>query len=120
MKKRNLPKYFKWLFWWCNFSEINLKEDKERIVVQTLNYGQEKHLKWIIKNIEEQEIKKIIWDLAQSEFNKKALETISKVFKINKFRWKTRGEKVHFLIHRDKRYQDILKIIDKKFKNRIS
>ena len=102
MKKSRLPKYFEYLFWWCDFSSINLKEHKDLIIRQVLNYGNKKHLNWIIKNIGKQEIKKVIKNLAQSEFHQNGLKIASDVFGIKKFKFKTRGEKIHFLIKKEK------------------
>ena len=61
MKKINnlkLPLSFKPIFWSYDFDSINFIEDKERIIINTVNYGNWEHWQWIIKRYGQKEVKK--------------------------------------------------------------
>ena len=114
-KKTKLPKDFQYLLWSYDFSKIDPEEDIERIIINTINYGNWEHWRWIINYYGRKRVKEVIENTPKSEFRERALKLICLLLKIKEFKWKTRGEKVYFLIHRDKNYQDIIRIIDQKF-----
>jgi len=120
MKKSSatkLPQFFKPLFWWCHFSSISPQEYKKTIIVQTLNYGAQKHLNWIIKRYGEREIKKIVEDMPESEFNSQGRERVFKVLKIKKLKFKTRNEKIKFLIDKGEISPSSFNFLKKKLTN---
>ena len=49
-KKTKLPKDFKPLLWNYDFSKIDPEEDIERIIINTVNYGNWKRWQWLVKN----------------------------------------------------------------------
>ncbi|MBU4312109.1 MAG: hypothetical protein KJ706_05265 [Candidatus Omnitrophica bacterium] len=61
MKKRNrLPKFLQSVLWSYDLSEMDLKEDKDIIITQVLNYGDWKDLKWLYSVYSEDEIKEVV------------------------------------------------------------
>lgn len=57
---RALPKFFKKYFWDVDFSKINLKDSESFVAERLLEYGDEKALSWLLKNVKEKTIKKIL------------------------------------------------------------
>ena len=96
VKKSNnkLPDFFKPLFWSYDFSKINLQDDRERIVINTINYGDWEHWQWLIKYYGKAEIQKIIRNSPASEFRKRAFKLISLLLKIKKTKYESRGVKI--------------------------
>ncbi|MCD6284264.1 hypothetical protein J7J12_03390 [bacterium] len=92
MKK--LPKSFKYLLWSYNFSKIDAQRDKQRIIINTINYGNWEHWKWIIKNYGKETIKRIIENTPKSEFRERALMLICLLLKIKKVKYVSRSAKI--------------------------
>jgi len=94
-KTKKLPKEFKHLMWSYNFSKIDLDKNKERIIINTINYGQWKHWQWLSSYYGKQQLKKIIQETPKSEFrNTRALNLISLILGIKKIHYETRGNKI--------------------------
>jgi len=94
MSKPKLPESFKPLLWSYRFSEIDPRENKERIIINTINYGDWSHWQWIVRFYGKKELKKIIEDIPVSEFQKRALNLICLLLKIGKMKYETRGAKI--------------------------
>ena len=47
MRNEQLPSYFKQLFWSQDYLTLDLNNDKKTIIVNTINYGDFRHWKWI-------------------------------------------------------------------------
>ena len=58
--KGKISQKMKWLFWSYNLASLNLRDDKDYIITQTLNYGTWEDLKWLFKIYSEKEIKEVI------------------------------------------------------------
>ena len=91
---KNLPSNFKPLFWSYRFSKISPEKDKERIIINTINYGDWEHWKWLIKYYGQKGLKEIIKDIPQSEFRKRALKLIGLLLGIKKIKYASRGAKI--------------------------
>ena len=92
--RTKLPKNFKYLLWSYNFSKIDPEEDIERIIINTINYGNWEHWQWIINYYGEQRVKEVIEDIPESEFRNRALKLISLLLKIKKMKYASRGAKI--------------------------
>lgn len=57
-----VPKSLQSVLWSYDISKMDIKEDKNLIIQQILNYGTEKQLKWLFKNYSEKDIKKVVKD----------------------------------------------------------
>jgi hypothetical protein len=59
-KKMYLPEDFKKYFWDCDFSKLSFKKYKFFITERILNLGNEKSLKWLLKQVDKSFIKEIV------------------------------------------------------------
>lgn len=93
-KKTKLPLLFKPLLWSYDFSKIDPEEDKKRIIINTINYGDWSSWRWIIHYYGRQRLKEIIEDTPASEFRKGALRLISLLLGIKRMKYASRGVKI--------------------------
>ncbi|TSC95366.1 MAG: hypothetical protein Athens101410_616 [Parcubacteria group bacterium Athens1014_10] len=93
-QKTKLPEFFTSLFWSYKFSWLQLEKNKQRIIINTINYGSWKHWQWIIENYGEKEIKNIIENAPISEFRERALRLISLLLGIKKIKYASRSIKI--------------------------
>ena len=92
--KTKLPPFLKPLFWSYHFSLVNPTQDKERIIVNTINYGDWEHWQWIFKYYGITEVKRIIENTPASEFRPRASKLICLLLDIKKIKYATRGAKI--------------------------
>lgn len=92
--KTKLPKDFKYLFWSYNFSSIDPEKHRDRIIINTINYGQWRHWKWLIKTYGRENLKRTIENIPMSEFRQRALKLISFLLDIRKFKYVSRSDKI--------------------------
>lgn len=92
--KKKLPKDFKYLFWSYDFSKIDPEEDIERIIINTVNYGNWRHWQWLINYYGQKRVKEIIKNTPVSEFRERALKLISLLLKIKRMKYASRGAKI--------------------------
>ena len=93
--RKKLPEDFKYLLWSYDFSKVDPDESKERIIINTINYGQWKHWQWLSRYYGKQQLKKIIQEIPVSEFrNARALSVICLILGIKKMRYETRNDKI--------------------------
>lgn len=93
-RETKLPSFFKTIFWYCDFSELNTWKNKEEIMLQTINYGDWKHWQWLFKHYGAEEFKKIIKNIPLSAFRKRALRLVSLIFKIDKLKYASRSHRI--------------------------
>ena len=94
-KKQRLPARFKHLMWSYKFSKIQPDKHRERIIINTINYGEWHHLKWIADYFGKKKLKEIVKNIPVSEFrNKAGLELICLLLNIKKMKYATRGLKI--------------------------
>jgi len=97
MKKTNnlkLPLFFKPILWSYKFSAVDSDEDIERIIVNTINYGNWEHWQWIINYYGKRKVKETIKNLPKSEFRAGAFRLISLLLNIKKMKYASRGLKI--------------------------
>jgi len=93
-EKLRLPEFFSPLLWSYDFSSIDLERDKQRVVINTINYGQWKHWQWIVNYYGEENIKQFIEDTPISEFRPRALKLISILLGIKDLKYESRSDKL--------------------------
>jgi len=93
-KKTKLPESFRFLLWSYKFHKVNPDEDKERIIVNTINYGDWEHWRWIVNYYGASELRRIIENLPASEFRRGVLKLISLLLKIKTMKYATRSDKI--------------------------
>jgi len=84
-KRNKLPLFFKLILWSYDFNSINIEEDKRVIIINTINYGDLKHWRWIIKNYSKKSVKKILMEIPFTEIRARVAPLVSIIFSINKF-----------------------------------
>lgn len=80
--KAKIPLKMKWLFWSYDIKSLDLKEDKEYIIAQTLNYGTWEDLKLLYKLYSEKEIKEVVKNPRRGVWFKKVLNFWTTIFNI--------------------------------------
>ena len=93
-QKLRLPEFFSPLLWSYDFFSIDLERDKQRIVINTINYGQWKHWQWIVRYYGEKNIKQFIENTPISEFRPRALKLVSILLEIKDLKYESRSDKL--------------------------
>ena len=94
VKKTKLPKDFKWLFWGYDFKSINPFKNKRLIIVNTLNYGNLRQWKWLVRMYGRKNLQEIIKLIPESEFRKQVVKLIKLLFGIKKFKYASRSAQI--------------------------
>jgi len=91
-----LPKKFKHLFWGYKFSSLDSKEDKYLIVVNTLNYGDLDHWRWLVKTYGKRNLRKMIREeIPASEFRSPStLKLVCLLFNLKSLKYASRSDKI--------------------------
>lgn len=90
--KLKLPNYFRPLFWSYNFSLISPQKNKQRIIINTINYGRWKHWKWIIEKYGKEGVKTFVENTPETEFRPRALKLITLLLGIKKLKYASRSD----------------------------
>ena len=90
-KRPTLPQNLKPLFWSYDFSSIDAEKDKRRIIINTVNYGEWRHWRWLFDNYGGGQIKEIVENTPQTEFRPGALKLISILLSIKKLKYASRS-----------------------------
>jgi len=93
-QKLRLPEFFSPLLWSYDFSSIDVERDKQRIIINTINYGQWKHWQWIVNYYGEENIKQFIENTPISEFRPRALKLVSILLGIKNLKYVSRSDKL--------------------------
>lgn len=88
-----LPLFFKHLFWGYDFSSINPDRNKKLVIVNTLNYGDLRQWRWLIKKYGKENLRGIIKIIPESEFREHVIKLIKLLFDIKKFKYASRSAK---------------------------
>lgn len=94
LNRRTLPHFFKPLFWYCDFSKIDLQKGKEDIMIQTINYGNWKHWQWLFRYYGIEKSKEIIKNIPMTALREGALKLILLIFNINKLKYASRSDRI--------------------------
>ncbi len=78
------PKFIKKYFWFNDFSKLDLKKDRVRIILNLLNFGDKKATDWLFDFYPKSSIKKAVINYgAKGELNDKSLHYWSLILNIN-------------------------------------
>lgn len=83
---KKLPSLFRPLLWSLSWKDIDIEEDKEDIIVNTVNYGNLKHWKWLLKTYGEKTIKQVLQNRLESEFHPESRNLAKVLFSVTRFR----------------------------------
>ncbi|PIW97411.1 hypothetical protein COY65_00930 [Candidatus Jorgensenbacteria bacterium CG_4_10_14_0_8_um_filter_39_13] len=84
--KRQPPEMFKPLLWGLKWNALDIWEDREEIILATLNYGKLKHLSWIIKTYGKDEIRKVLSRRLETEIYPESRNLARVLFSVSSFR----------------------------------
>jgi len=93
-QKLRLPEFFSPLLWTYDFPSIDLERDKNRIIINTINYGRWRHWQWIVNYYGGENIKQFIEDTPISEFRPRALKLVSILLGIKNLKYASRSDKL--------------------------
>lgn len=85
-KRKKLPSIFRPLLWSLAWKDIDIEEDKEDIIVNTVNHGELKHWKWITKTYGKKTIKRILENRLDSELHPESRNLAKIIFSVTQFR----------------------------------
>lgn len=92
-KKTVLPDFFRPIMWSYDFSKISASKDKKVIIINTINYGDLRHWKWIKENYGLEPIKEILSKVNATELRLPAIKLAQLLFSIKEFNYASRGAK---------------------------
>ncbi len=90
-KLNKLPSFFKPILWSYLFNSIDLQKDKKTIIINSINYGDLKHWRWIVKYYGKKEVKKVLMTIPFTEIRPRIIPLVSLLFSINKYNYAPRG-----------------------------
>lgn len=92
--KTKLPQNFKTVLWSYDFPKINPETDKERIIINAINYGDWRHWQWLFRHYTPKELKRTVGNIPISEFRERALKLVGLLLKIKKMKYASRSVKI--------------------------
>lgn len=84
--KMKPPEMFKPLLWSFAWEKIDIEEDKEDIILNTVNEGTLAHWHWLIKTYGKEVIKKILERHLDSEFHPESRNLAKIIFSLPQLR----------------------------------
>jgi len=84
-KQNKLPLFFKPILWSYDFNSMDTKRDKKTIIINSINYGNLEHWRWVVKKYGKEQVKKIIREIPSTELRDRVIPLVSLLFSINKF-----------------------------------
>ncbi|MBU1179417.1 hypothetical protein KJ885_00555 [Patescibacteria group bacterium] len=91
--KNKLPEFFKPILWSYDFSKVSPQKNKKAIIINTINYGDLCHWRWIAKFYGKPAVKKVLSQVSVSEIRPRAKKLSAAIFNIKKFDYAPRGSK---------------------------
>lgn len=86
-----LPDFFRPLFWSYDFAKIEPERDKKTIIIQSLNYGNLDHWRWLIKFYGKQQIAKVLETVPVTEVKPRTRKLAMLMFPIKDFNYAPRS-----------------------------
>ena len=86
MTKQKLPLFFKPILWSLKWGDINVIEDKDDIIVNTVNEGTLDHWRWIVRIYGKETIRQVLARHLDSEFHPESRNLAKVIFNVPYFR----------------------------------
>ena len=80
--KRTIPEFVAPSLWSYDIKKLNIEEDKELIITQVLNYGDERRIKWLYSVYTEDDIKRVVSNPGRGLWFEKVLNFWEKMLDI--------------------------------------
>lgn len=90
-RKNTLPSYFKNVLWSYDFDSIDPARDKKTIIVNSINYGDLRHWRWLVKFYGKKAVVDVLKTIPATEIRQGARNLASALFSINKFNYEPRS-----------------------------
>lgn len=81
-----LPEFFRPILWSYRFDDMDAEEDRDTIIVQTVNYGHLAHWRWIIEAYGKEVIKEVLEGRLASEIFPESRRLAHTVFGVHEFK----------------------------------
>ncbi len=72
MRNVDIPKFIEPYLWWIKLGDLDLENDKKRIITNVLNYGNKQATDWLARVYSEKDIKKVLQKPLAGEWNEKS------------------------------------------------
>lgn len=89
-----LPIFFKSILWSYDIYKIKPQKAKKEIIVNAFNYGDWRHIKWVVNYYGKREVRESIQEIPASEFRPPALELAKTLLGIQNVKYVSRSDKV--------------------------
>jgi len=86
-----LPASFKTILWSYDFATLDPEVDKKTIIVQSINYGDLTHWRWLITHYGKETVHDIIETIPATEFRPRALRLATFLFAVRHLNHVPRG-----------------------------
>jgi len=83
----SVPKFLKTSLWSYDLNSLNKEKDKHLIIEQILNFGSDKQIKWLAKNYNLKDIKKVVSNPSRGIWPESSLNYWTKVLGIKLKDW---------------------------------
>ncbi|MFC1613277.1 DUF6922 domain-containing protein [Patescibacteria group bacterium] len=90
-KTKKLPSFFQPILWSYNFSAINPEKNKKTIIVNSINYGDLQHWKWIAKYYSKRGVQNVLKKIPASQLRPQAKKLAFLMFDIKKTKYEKRS-----------------------------
>ena len=90
-RKKNLPSYFKNVLWSYDFDSIDPMRDGKTIIINSINYGDLRHWRWMIEFYGKQAVADVLKKIPATEMRPGARNLAGALFSINKFNYEPRS-----------------------------
>lgn len=91
VKKQVLPKEFEPILWSYDILRVNPDRDQKLIIVNTINYGNLEHWRWLIKHYGKARIREVLESISVSELRSNVRRLAAIIFNIRRFNNAPRG-----------------------------
>lgn len=89
--QNQIPDFFKPILWSWDFRRIDSEKHKKTIIVNSINYGDLKHWRWIVNYYGKKQVKKVLTEIPFYELRQRVVPLVSIIFSIDKFNHAFRG-----------------------------
>lgn len=89
----SLPDFFRPLMWSYDFNSLDLGKNKKTIILNTINYGDLTHWRWITNYYGRKEVKKVLQNVPAQALRSRARKLASLIFSLQNLNYVPRGVK---------------------------
>lgn len=86
-----LPDYFDEILWSYDSFRLDTEEDRRLIIINTINYGDLEHWKWVSDHYGKDAVKDVLTTVPIDQLRKKVRSLASIVFEVEEFNNAPRG-----------------------------